>query len=304
MNRPIEMNRPKGKSSEDLKECLNRNCQRFLSEDLYIEIYYFKTGVEALQWKVNQLCADRGMRPPAIIPVENPGVLEIVDWTIRRIDGSINIAIVEDNLRAYSGGNKKAIEGVSFHILGHIEDMEERDIILAFPEWMTDFLGAEETEFREKIEEIKLAEIASTISLEYRAEKIAIEKGAAFLNEFRRRSANFELKQGRRKFKRIKRSEIIIPTKKDFLFSGLDPSAPAYRLAWKKSDYRDLYLKTAESLEEKIQKVFSKKFGGAGERTIKTIKKYHEELEEALMKENLDVSDFRKVRQVLRKFLK
>ena len=182
-----EVNWPKGGSSKCLKECLEKNYTRIVSKNLYVEVQYFQRGIDAFKWKGERIMREQGIRGIFPVPVKDPSLLQMVEWTCRWIDGSFSVAIVEDNLREVTQGDIKAIEGLSFHILGHIEDMDQRDHLTSFKEWLPEV---------RTLEEWKIKDIASTINLEYTAEKIAIEKGIPdLLAEFRRKVALRDLKQ-------------------------------------------------------------------------------------------------------------
>jgi len=293
-----EVNCPKGGSSKYLKECLEKNYPRIVSENLYVEVKYFQRGIDAFKWRGERIVKEQGIRGIFAVPVKNPSLLQMVEWTCRWIDGSFTVAIVEDNLREVTQGDIKAIEGVSFHILGHIEDMDKRDYLTSFREWLPEVRTLEEWEIKET---------ASNINLEYTAEKIAIEKGRPpLLVEFRRKVALRELKRMPKEVKRLTKKEIEeikVPSKKEFLLSrNISPFAA--RLAWMKSDYRKLYLEKVDSLTQQLEEIFSKNplfSRGIGEKVIHTGKRYTKELEEMLLKE--DLSDFKKVEQKLQQFI-
>ena len=118
-NRP----RPKGTSSKTLKECLEKNYSKIVSEDLYVEIQYFQRGKDALEWKRRRILAERGVTEGIIVTPIPEVALSSTEWTCRWLDGTITVAIVEDNLKNFTQEDKKPIEGLSFHVLGHIEDM-------------------------------------------------------------------------------------------------------------------------------------------------------------------------------------
>lgn len=292
-----EINTAKENDSKYLKECLEKNYEKVVGIPLYVEIRYFKTGLDAWSWKASRMLGEQGVKEMTTIPLDNPELLAMLEWVCRWLDGSFNILITEENLKRWAQGDKEAIEGLSLHILGHIADMDRRDFFTSFREW-SGLVG--------KKEEIIIFGKATDIVLEHMAEKIALEKGSpSLLEKCRRKSSeNFEwlradLKKTKKELRDIKQVEPS--TRKEYVL-GTSLVSLAYKLAWKKCGYGEIYAQLLDYYNREIGKMY-REMGIAGKlkTVVRETKKYNAELEEML--EKADLSDIRAINKALWEFI-
>ncbi len=293
-----ESNFPKESDSKYLKACIERNYEKVAGSPAYVQVRYFKTGMQALNWKMARMFGEQNVTGMTTISLENTNMLAMLEWVCRWTDGSISILIVEDNLVRWARGDKEAIEGLSFHVLGHICDMMRRDFLTSFREWQGEASMGNENK--------AIFDSAIDIALEYEAEKIALEKGGfQFLAKCRgKTSSNFEwLRSDLKQFKKDARAikKIAIPTRKEYVM-GTSLIFLAYRMAWKKSGYGMIYSKLFDASREKIKGLYlefgiAKKVGPAEVQA----EKYCEELESIFDK--IDLSDIGVIRNALGGFI-
>lgn len=292
-----EMNFAQEVHSRYLKECMERNYGKILERPMYVRVRYFKTGLQALNWKTSIMLGEQGVRQMITLPVESTDLLAMLEWVCRWNDGSFTVLIVEENLKRWAQGDKKAIEGLSFHVLGHISDMEQRDFLTSFRDWPGEVNSQEDQ---------MIFASATDIAIEYAAEKIALERGGfELLAKCRGRVSNnyewvrFDLKQFKKNARAIK--SVPIPTRKEYA-TGTNFTFLAYRMAWKKSGYGGIYSKLFEASRKQIKKLYAE-YGLAEKLSLaeEQADKYCQELEGIF--DDTDLNDIRAIREALYKFI-
>lgn len=292
----IEINRPKKSSSKYLGKCLKRNYSRIVSKNSLVEIRYFETGKEIFTWRTRKILKEQGKTGVIAIPVKDESVFNMIEWVTRSLNGNICVIVSERNLKTSTGNDKRAIEGLAYHILGHIEDFNQRNIFTSFPLWMHE-------PTIKTIEKKEIAQKACTFYSEYFADKIVLErKGSSSLVTFREKANLHGLLIHKKEVKNLygKTVKLEILSKKDY-FLSMNIAALAYKMAWIKYS-RKLYSEVLEPLEKEHDKISLEIGIEALTKRVQTWNKYSEELEAMLSKE--DIKDWIGVMEIFQKFLK
>lgn len=292
----IEINQPKKNSSKYLAKCLKRNYSKIVSKNFPVEIRYFQTGKEIFTWRAREILKEQGVTGAIAIPIKDESVFNMVEWVTRFLNGNICVIVSERNLKVFTSNDKRAVEGLAYHVLGHIEDFNQRNILTSFPLWIRD-------PTIKTIEEKEIAQNACWFCSEYFADKIVLErKGSSSLATFREKANLQGLLIHKKKVKNLygKTIKPEILSKKDY-FLSVDISGLAYRMAWLKYS-RELYLEVLEPLEKEHDKISLEIGIEALTKRVQTWNKYSEELEGMLLKE--DVKDWTGVMEIFQKFLK
>ena len=292
-----ETNHPKEDDSKYLKRRLEEIFENIVGYPLYVEISYFSCGRDAFNWKTAKLLWENGIREMTNIPMESNELFQMMEWVCRWADGTVNILIVEDNLKRFARGDKEAIDGLCLHILGHIADMDRRDHFTSFQEWA----GLVDTE-----EESKIFSRARDIALEYSAEKVALERGdfSSLLKAREKTSANYEwlkseLKVYKKGLQKVRKVEI--PTRKEYVL-GTSLVFLAYQMAWKKSGHREAFSKVLNTAKKKLHKIYLEMEIAEKIAPVEAqAEKYILELEDIF--NEIDLADVTAVREVLRKYI-
>lgn len=292
-----QLNYPKESDSKYLRGCLEKNYEKVVGHPLYVQMRYFKSGMDALNWKAAIMLGERGVKDMTTMRVESNELLAMLEWVCRWADGTITVLIVEENLKRWAQGDKEAIEGLSLHVLGHISDMDRRDFFTSYDEWAGE-VGTEE--------ELRIFRRARDIAIEYEAERIAIERGGFSLVEKCRgkTSCNFEwlrkdLKLFKKELAQTKRTEL--PTRKEYII-GTSLIFLAYKMAWKKTGHGEAYDDIFDVSQRQVKELYSE-FGIAEKVAFveAQAEKYVEELEDVF--DNTDLSDIRAVRGALCEYI-
>jgi len=256
----VQKRKPQYEESKLLKEYLEKNFEKIVSiNDLVIEINYLPNFKKTLRYVIEKSAQENLIRKPLIACVPSFVMdVSLLDLVTRWIDG-FEIIIIEENLKKVNLSPKE-INGLSFHILGHIEDMEKKDFLTSENLFLPSIL-------KSGPEEIILQTKTEHFLLEFEAEKIAIEKGnPSHLLELRKKLQEISLKKIFKELSEIKHKKVKIHEigKKEYFFYYANMEFLGISLAWMKSSQKKLYEKEIENrfwekINEKIEKFDSKK---------------------------------------------